>query len=276
MEDNTENLDDALASAGESTLSRFVVDIDGFEGPIDVLLSLAREQKVDLAQVSILQLAEQFLQFVHEVRRANLDLAADYLVMAAWLAYLKSRLILPETGNEEEPTGEEMAAALAFQLRRLQSMQDAGAKVMARPKLGHDFFRRGQPEKFSAVYTSVFDVTLYDMLKGYGDQKRRNTDSTLHIEAWELYTVEDAIKRLEGLLGAMPDWQSLSRFLPPGLADGLGRRSAMASFFAASLEMARQGKVSLRQKAPFEPIYLKASERNARAGEKTGNMPTYD
>ncbi len=276
MEENTEYLDNALAGGGESTLTRFVVDIDGFEGPIDVLLSLAREQKVDLANLSILQLAEQYLQFVTETRRTNLELAADYLVMAAWLAYLKSRLILPDSGEEDEPTGEEMAAALSFQLRRLQAMRDAGARIMARPRLDRDFHRRGDPEKFSAVYKSVLDVNLYDLLKGYGDQKRRATDTTLHIEPWELYTVEDAINRLQGLLGSTPDWQSLAKFLPPGIADGLARRSALASFFAASLEMARQGRMRISQAGPFEPIYLRSARGNTPSPEKSGNMPVHD
>jgi segregation and condensation protein A len=267
MEESTEYLNEALAGGGEGALARFVVDIDGFEGPIDVLLSLAREQKVDLAHLSILQLAEQYLQFVTEARRTNLELAADYLVMAAWLAYLKSRLILPDSGEEDEPTGEEMAAALAFQLRRLQAMRDAGAKIMARPRLDRDFYRRGDPEKFTAVYKSVLDVTLYDLLKGYGEQRRRSVDITLHIEPWELYTVEDALKRLQGLLGSMPDWQNMAKFLPPDMVDELARRSALASFFAASLEMTRQGRMRISQAGPFEPIYL----RSAR-----GNMPSQD
>ncbi len=276
MEENTEYLDNALAGVGEGAPASFVVDIDGFEGPIDVLLSLAREQKVDLAQVSILQLAEQYLEFVTAVRRTNLELAADYLVMAAWLAYLKSRLILPDSGEEDEPTGEEMAAALAFQLRRLQAMRDTGARIMARPRLGRDFHRRGDPEKFSAVYKSVLDVTLYDLLKGYGDQRRRSVDTTLHIEPWELYTVEDALNRLQGLLGSSPDWRSLAKFLPPGMVDGLARRSVLASFFAASLEMARQGRMRISQAGPFEPIYLRRAGGNMPSPEKTGNMPAHD
>lgn len=274
MEENAEYLDNDLAGGG-GAMARFVVDIDGFEGPIDVLLSLAREQKVDLAQVSILQLAEQYLEFVTEARRTNLELAADYLVMAAWLAYLKSRLILPDGGEEDEPTGEEMAAALAFQLRRLQAMRDAGAKIMARPRLGRDFYRRGDPEKFSAIYKSVINVTLYDLLKGYGDQKRRSVDTTLHIEPWDLYTVEDAFNRLLGLLGSVRDWRSLAKFLPPGMNDGddgLARRSALASFFAASLEMARQGRMRISQAGPFEPIYL----RNISSPEESESMPSHD
>ena len=275
MEENTEYPDEAPPGGGGNTPASFVVDIDGFEGPIDVLLSLAREQKVDLAQVSILQLAEQYLEFVTEVRRTNLELAADYLVMAAWLAYLKSRLILPDICEGDEPTGKEMAAALSFQLRRLQAMRDAGARIMAMPRLGRDFYRRGDPEKFSAVYKSVIDVTLYDLLKGYGDQKRRSVDDTLHIEHWDLYTVEDAFNRLLGLLGSVRDWQSLAGFLPPGM-DGLARRSALASFFAASLEMARQGRMHISQAGHFEPIYLRRAGGDMPSPEKAGNISAND
>ncbi len=259
--------DDRAENAGGPPAS-FVVDVDGFEGPIDALLTLARNQKVDLTQVSILQLADQYLAFVTEARRTNLELAADYLVMAAWLAYLKSRLLLPDLSDGDEPTGEEMASALAFQLRRLEAMQEAGSRLMARGRLGEAFFGRGEPETFAATAKTVIEVTLYDLLKGYGDQKKRQKGGTLHIEPWTLYTVEDSLKRLRGLLGSVPDWQSLSRFLPAGLKDkigddlkgGLAARSAMASTFAASLEMVREGELQVRQSGIFGPIYLRARD----------------
>ena len=244
---------------GEKT--SFVVDLDGFEGPIDVLLSLAREHKLDLTKISILALADQYLAFVTEARRTNLELAADYLVMAAWLAYLKSRLLLPDLGEEDEPTGEEMAAALAFQLRRLESMQDAGLGLMARGRLGQDFFARGQPETFKALINPVLEVTLFDLLKAYGDQQRRVQGGTLHIESVEIHTVDDALQRLRSLLGSTPDWESLWRYLPEGILEGLVARSAIASTFSASLELARQGKIKLRQSANFGPIYLKPANR---------------
>jgi len=247
-------------AAGGAT---FVVDLDGYEGPIDVLLMLAREHKLDLTRISILALADQYLAFVADARRANLELAADYLVMAAWLAYLKSRLLLPDLGEEDEPTAEEMAEALAFQLRRLEAMQDAGQKLMARAQLNKEFFRRGAPETFRAFAAPVYEVTLFDLLKAYGDQKRRVEGRTpLLIQPWDIYTVEDALKRIRGLLGAMPDWESLWQFLPEGVMKGLVARSAMASTFAASLELVREGKIKLRQSGPFGPIYLKPAGDN--------------
>ena len=240
----------------------FVVDIDGFEGPIDVLLTLAREQKVDITQISIVQLADQYLEFVAIARRHNLELAADYLVMAAWLAYLKSRLLLPDLDGEEEPSGEEMALALAFQLKRLESMQEAGARLMGRNYLGKDFFGRGVPEKFKTSHLTVFDVTLFDLLKAYGSQKNRKTDGILHIEAWDLHSVDDALERLHQVVGKMPDWKTLAKFLPAGLKEGLTFRSAVASTFAASLEMAKEGKLRIRQNGVFGPIYLRSGSED--------------
>ena len=269
--EETETIDKADdftdAAESESTKGSFVVDLDGYEGPIDVLLTLAREHKLDLTKISILALADQYLEFVAKVRRSNLELAADYLVMAAWLAYLKSRLLLPDLGEEDEPSGEQMAAALAFQLRRLEAMQDAGQKLMARSHLGREFFRRGAPETFRALINPVLEVTLYDLLRAYGNQKRRIEGGTLHIEAFEIFTVEDALHRLQSLLGSSPDWESLWHFLPEGVLEGLVQRSAIASTFTASLELAREGKIKLRQSGPFGPIYLKAADTNARGGD---------
>ncbi len=156
-----------------------------------------------------------------------------------------------------------MAAALAFQLRRLEAMQDAGQKLMARSHLGREFFRRGAPETFRALINPVLEVTLFDLLKAYGDNKRRIEGGTLHIEAFEIFTVEDALHRLQSLLGSTPDWESLWQFLPDGVLKGLIQRSAIASTFTASLELAREGKIKLRQSGPFGPIYLKAADRNA-------------
>lgn len=260
--DDLDTFEDGVDPGDLPIGASFVVDLDGFEGPIDVLLSLAREHKLDLTRISILALADQYLEFVAKVRRTNLELAADYLVMAAWLAYLKSRLLLPDLGGEDEPTGEEMAAALAFQLQRLEAMQDAGRRLMARSRLGRDFFPRGAPETFRALVNPILEVTLYDLLKAYGDQKRRGPGGPLHIEPFDIYTVEDALQRLRGLLGSTPDWESLWRFLPEGALEGLVGRSAIASTFAASLELAREGKVKLRQHDVFGPIYLKPTHRD--------------
>ena len=235
----------------------FVVDLDGYEGPLDVLLSMARDQKVDLAHISILALAEQYLAFVEQARRDNLELAADYLVMAAWLAYLKSRLLLP-VEEEEQPAGEAMAAALAFQLRRLQAMRDAGAALMKRPRLGTSVFRRGAPERFATVTNEVIEATLYDLLKAYGAQRKRVQSHSLLIAPPEVYSMEDSLHRLSRMLGVTLDWDSLWRYLPENVGTGVVTRSAYASTFAAALELAKQGRVQLRQSGAFGPIFLRS------------------
>ena len=255
-----ENISDGPAGA-------FVVDIDGYEGPLDVLLVLAREQKVDLKEISIVQLADQYLGFVAEARRTNLELAAEYLVMAAWLAYLKSRLLLPESAGAEEPSGEAMAAALTFQLQRLEAMRDAGARLMARNRLGRDFFVRGRPESLSGNRVTVLRVDLFELLKAYGGHLRRRQDvQPLLIQTSELSSVEDALERLRRGLGSFPGWENLWRYLPPGTFEGLSQgrlaaRSAMAATFAASLELVKQGGVKLRQGKAYGPIYLRAAGR---------------
>jgi segregation and condensation protein A len=235
---------------------QLVVALDGFEGPIDMLLTLARDQKVDLTKISILALADQYLAFVAEARKVRLELAADYLVMAAWLAYLKSRLLIPEQ-PEDEPSGEDMAAALAFQLQRLEAMKGAAAKLLARPRLGVDVFARGAPEDLDIQRKSVFQVTLYDLLKAYGEHKRRRETSVLHMEPMRLYSIEDAVKRLSEMLGRMPDWTTLASFLPREAQGSLMGRSALAAHFAATLELAKAGQVELRQDGAFAPIWVR-------------------
>jgi len=242
----------------ETHPDRLLLDIDGFEGPIDVLLTLARDQKVDLTRISILALADQYLGFISRARQLRLDLAADYLVMAAWLAYLKSRLLLPTPAEDEEPSGPEMAAMLAFQLQRLEAMQQAGNGLMDRPRLGRDFFPRGAPEPVGVVSRPKFEVTLYDVLKAYARQYSRKEGSTLHIAPTELYSIEDAIARLRNAIGSVPDWTTLSRFLPSGIRDTLLYRSAVASTFVAMLELVRSGRIELRQEAPFTSVYVRA------------------
>jgi len=242
------------APAGDGML---LLDLDGYEGPIDVLLQLAREQKVDLTRISILALADQYLEFVRQARKLHLEIAADYLVMAAWLAYLKSRLLLPEPDDEEEPSGAEMAAALKFQLQRLEAMQNAGQRLMDRPQLGVALFPRGAPEPLEVVPTTVYQVTLYELLKAYAQNAVRSQASQLRIAPLNLYSVEDALQRLRSLIGDTPDWRSLFTFLPTDLLDDLQRRSAVASTFAASLEMAREGKLHIRQDGLFGPIFLR-------------------
>ena len=238
---------------------KLVVDLDGFEGPIDVLMSLAKEQKVDLVHISILQLADQYLVWVHEARRQNLELAADYLVMAAWLAYLKSRLLLPEPDDGEQPSGEEMAEALAFHLQRLEAMQEAGAALMARERLGVDFFPRGIPERLETESATVYDLTLFDLLKSYGDQQRKVVGRTMEIEPLDLYSVDRALQRLKSVLGLrqMLNWEMLMKYLPDELQGTLVVRSAIAATFTAALEMVREGHMELRQGETFGPIYVK-------------------
>ena len=250
-----EDIHDAAGRHVES----FQVDVDGYEGPLDVLLALARDQKVDLTQISILQLADQYLAFVAIARQKNLELAADYLVMAAWLAYLKSKLLLPDMDGEDQPSGEEMAAVLAFQLRRLEAVRDAGANLIQRNQLGRDFFSRGAPEAFTVTLRAVLDASLHDLMRAYGDMKRRQAPKSMSIEPVKLYTVEKALERIWRMLGETPEWVDLSSFLPDDIADPLVRRSAIASTFTASLELAREGKLNIRQDGTFGRIFLSAN-----------------
>jgi segregation and condensation protein A len=242
----------------------FVLALDGFEGPLDVLLALARDQKVDITRISILALAEQYLAFIQRAQALKLDLAADYLVMAAWLAYLKSKLLLPQTKTEDEPSGAEMAEALAFQLRRLESVRDVVKRLMARPQKGVDFFVRGTSEDLPVATRVVYQVSLFELLKGYADQKRRKGGEVLAIrERAEIFSVEDALRRLQSLMGRTPDWTTLQSYLPEGLRPGLNRKSALATTFAATLELVKSGKAMLRQERPFGPIFVRNATRDA-------------
>lgn len=238
---------------------RLVVDLDGYEGPLDMLLALARKQKVDLARISILQLANQYVDYIERARELDLDIAADHLVMAAWLAYLKSRLLLPEPPGDEEPTGDELAAALSFQLRRLEAMRAAGIKIMALPRLGRDVFARGAPEGLSVVRNPVFEATLYDLLRGYAGYKIRTRAGRFNVEPSRIESMDQALRRLSGMLGQPVDWTQLARFLPPGLANDLIGRSSVAATFAACLELTRQGRLRLRQARPFAPLFLRSA-----------------
>ncbi len=253
--------DPAPAGSGDP-LSQLVLSLGGFEGPIDVLLVLARDQKVDLMHISILALAEQYLLFIETARQHALELAADYLVMAAWLAYLKSKLLLPKEESGVEPSAEEMAEALKFQMRRLESMQEAGRKLFELPRRGIDFFPRGVTEGLPITYRTVYDVTLYDLLRAYGAQHREKHVNALEIEAFDLYSIEDAITRLREVLPGVPDWTDLKSFLPSGLRQPLMRRSAISTTLIAILELVRQGKADLRQDGgAFSPIFIKPADR---------------
>ena len=237
--------------------AQLVLDLDGFEGPIDVLLSLARDQKVDITKISILELAEQYLIFVKEAQRLNLELAADYLVMAAWLAFLKSRILLPVPESEDEPTGEELAAMLQFQLQRLDAMRQAGKQLTDRPRLGYDVFARGAPEVFRAETTAILDVKLFEVLKAYADFTLRSDKEPLRIFATKLFSVEEALERLRPLLGTTMDWTSLQTFLPSDLSDPVLARSALAAHFIASLELVRDGVAEISQSGAFQPVLIR-------------------
>jgi len=242
------------------TETDFVLDLDGYEGPIDVLLGLARDQKVDLAKISILALADQYLAFIAERRRLRLEIAADYLVMAAWLAYLKSRLLLPEAPADDEPSGEELAAALSHRLQLLAAMQQAGARLMAQPQVGRDVFLRGAPEGFVSVERPLYELSLYELLKAYADGRRRQETTVLTIEPAAFHSLDEALQRLSRFVGHIPDWRELTNFLPEELRGDLFSRSALAATFAASLELARAGRLELRQDRAFGPIYLRSPE----------------
>jgi segregation and condensation protein A len=235
-----------------------VVDVDGFEGPLDLLLNLARTQKVDLRQISILALTEQYLAFIEEARALRLELAADYLVMAAWLAYLKSRLLLPPEPGEEGPSAEDMAAHLAFQLERLAAMRDCAAKLMARDRLGQDRFVRGEPESVSATRRVVYTAGLIDLLQAYSRVRTRDEFRPYAMDRESVYTMEEALERLRPLIGHAADWTDLASFMPEGWeVDPKRRRAATAANFAAALELVKAGRVQLRQSETFAPIQLK-------------------
>ncbi|MBV8133638.1 MAG: segregation/condensation protein A [Alphaproteobacteria bacterium] len=245
---------------------QLVLELDGYEGPIDLLLALAREQKVDLGKISILALADQYLDFIARQRQLRLEIAADYLVMAAWLAYLKSRLLLPQPAEDDEPSATELAAVLEHRLRLLAAMQIAGGRLMSRPRLGHDVFARGMPEGLAVVAVPVYDLGLYELLRAYGENRRRAAKAVLAIEPSAFHSVEEALKRLSGFLGHVPDWRELTNFLPEELRGELFLRSALAATFAATLELARRGGIELRQDRTFGPIYLRSP---ALAGDRT-------
>ena len=237
------------------------VNLDGFEGPIDLLLNLAREQKLDLKKIAILPLAEQYLQFINDARDIDLEIAADYLVMAAWLAYLKSRLLLPDPEPEQNDEIIDMTDALRYQLLRLEAMQQAAKRLQSLPKLGQARFVRGAPEKFASSRESVWTASLYDLVACYGDIQSSVEAETLTIAATRLYSVEEASKRLRHLISSMADWTVLQNFLPPDLSRPMDVRSATASHFVASLELAREGVLRLRQDSHFAPIYLKTRDQ---------------
>ncbi|MQX31370.1 segregation/condensation protein A [Sinorhizobium meliloti] len=234
-----------------------VVDIAGFEGPLDLLLHLARSQRVDLSRISVLALAEQYIAFVERARSIRIEIAADYLVMAAWLAYLKSRLLIPQPAKDEGPSGEEMASALAFRLKRLEAMRDAAMKLVNRNRLGRDIFVRGAPEHIVTERKSDYDASLYDLLTAYATLRQRQAITQVTIEKRHVWSLGDARLILARMVGSLDDWTALDHFLIRYMTSPKERATAIASSFAASLEMVREGRLEIRQEGAFTPIYLR-------------------
>ena len=249
--------DDGGIDKGD-TEPAFLVDLDGFEGPLDLLLELARRQKVDLARISVLALAEQYLAFIEEARRVRLELAADYLVMAAWLAYLKSRLLLPEPPKTDEPDAADLAAALAYRLRRLEAIRAAAEKLVNRPRLGRDIFERGAPEGVEIVSTPRYQASIYDLLSAYAQQRQKHALSRVTLRQRVVWSIAEARETLEKLAGVALDWTVLDDYLTQYCVTPEARRTVRASTFSASLEMVREGLISLRQDGAFAPIWIKS------------------
>ena len=240
-----------------------VVDVGGFEGPLDLLLDLARRQKVDLHEVSILALADQYLAFVETARSMRLELAADYLVMAAWLAYLKSRLLLPEPPKPEGPSASDLATALALRLRRLEAIRKAAQLLSERPQLGREVFGRGGREAPAEPGDHGFTASLYDLLSAYANLRQRNAITQVIIERRKVWSLVDARELLTRMLGEIGDWTALQHYLLPYLPPE-DRVTATASAFAASLELVREGKLEMRQEGPYQPIYLRKGQGTSR------------
>ena len=256
-----ENEDPRLEAGPGDTL---VVDVEGFEGPLDLLLALARTQKVDLAKISVLALAQQYLDFIAEASRLRLEIAADYLVMAAWLAFLKSKLLLPAEKDEEgEPTGAELAALLAFRLKRLHAMREVSAQLMTRKRLGRDVFARGTPEPIRITRKSIYEANVYDLLKAYSQQRQRTAIRTWQIRQRTVWSLKEARAELERLLGIDCDWAPLDQLLAEFLVEPELRKTALASSFTATLEMTREGALEIRQTKSFAPLLIRRRMRVA-------------
>lgn len=259
--------DDLLKERSES--EQLMLYLGDFDGPIDMLLSLARDQKVDLAKISILALANQYIDFIEKARALRLELAADYLVMAAWLAYLKSRMLIPqEEKKQAEPTAQDLADALQFQLRRLEAMRKVANDLFHLPRLGFNVFGRGEPEGLKTEYVPRYEMTFYDLLKAYGDIRQRQQNAVYKLNPVKLFSLEEAIERMEQMLGKIPqDWVSLFMFLPGGVTEKIVKRSAVASTFGGALEMAKRGLLKIHQEKNYGPIFIR------RPGDKEEQVP---
>lgn len=255
--------EDKMSVSERLAAEALIVDVGAFEGPLDLLLTLSRTQKVDLRQISILALAEQYLSFVEKAKELRLELAADYLVMAAWLAFLKSRLLLPPDPEEEGPSGEELAAHLAFQLERLQAMREQAAKLMARDQKGRDFFVRGLGENVERVRKTRYTATLLDLMQGYARIRTKDEFRPFVLDREAVFTMEQALDRMRGMIGFTGDWVEIAAFLPEGWhKDKVRRRSSTAATFAASLELVKEGLADIRQSELFAPIQIRPRKRD--------------
>ncbi len=252
-----EEFDTTLTAERGTTEPAMIVDVEGFEGPLDLLLALARQQKVDLAKISILALADQYLIFVEEARKLRLELAADYLVMAAWLAYLKSRLLLPETAPGVGPSAEDLAMALAYRLRRLEAFREVATRLMARPQLNRDIFARGAPEPIAENKQPEWSATLYDLLTAYATQRSLSVLSRVRFKQRTVWSLAEARAALERLIGMSSDWSRLDEFLISYMVEPALKSTVMASSFASALELVREGVAELHQKESFSPLYMR-------------------
>ena len=265
-----DEFDTAIAADRGVSEPAMIVDVEGFEGPLDLLLMLARQQKVDLAKISILALADQYLSFIEAARQLRLELAADYLVMAAWLAYLKSRLLLPETQPGEGPSAEDMALALAYRLRRLEAFREVAGRLMARPQLNRDVFARGAPEPIAEIKQPEWSATLYDLLSAYAAQRQRSALSTVRFKKREVWSLAEARAALERLIGQSEDWSRIDQYLISYVVEPSLAATVFASSFASALELVREGLAEIHQKESFAPIYMRK-----RVGTN-GSVPTHD
>jgi segregation and condensation protein A len=248
------------------TQDALVVSLDGFEGPLDVLLALARTQKVDLAKISVLALADQYLLFIAHAHKLRLELAADYLVMAAWLAYLKSRLLLPDTNAPEGQSAEEMATALALRLKRLEAIRDVAEKLFGRPQLDRDVFARGQPEPIAHIKRPQWTATLYDLLSAYAQQRQRSALSHVRLAKRTVWSLAEARVTLERLIGQAPDWTRLDEYLISFVVEPSLAPTVFASSFASTLELVREGLMEVHQQGAFAPLYVRKRQSTANGG----------
>lgn len=263
-------MENGLDNNYNEQLDLFHVNLDGYEGPLDLLLTLAKEQKVDLLEISILDLASQYLNFIDQMKRIDIDLAADYIVMASWLAFLKSKLLLP-IEDDEDVSAQELSAILAFRLRRLEAMREVGSSLLTRDREGIHVFRRGMPEPIFLIKNFNHKDTLFDLISSYSGLRNRNYDNKWKPRVFSIFSIEDARNRLEKMLGTAIDWTKIEDFLPINndkTEEGiLFRRSSLASIFSASLELSKEGVIEISQNKNFGSIRFKVKETKSNVNE---------